>query len=304
MPAATPESVPVFTTLQNDQDYVLAEHQNNPNDEITAALTMTGVLGKPQSWGVDFISAFKNAKAPLCTKLSGSTISVSAGVVWIANSGQSIRLPRRNTVALTLTAANLDTGSLADDTMYYIWGVADTAATTFTCVISASASAPTGPSQYELIGWFFNEAAGALDITKGLVGNVKGNGRSVPNYAFLQSTTQVSTASTSAADDTEALLKIYTHGRPVLIEYNLGVGSATATAGIAAQISVDASDITATKRNVSAYGGATDRQGLTCKTIQLLAAGAHTIQGRFFNDTSLGVGTVNVNAREITAVEL
>lgn len=96
---------------------------------------------------------------------SVSDIYVYAGEVVCSNSAGSVRKFRQNTSNTTVTWANLDTGVEQSSKWYYIYAVADTDVTTFTCVISVSSSAPAGCTYYLKLGSFYNNAAG--DITTG-----------------------------------------------------------------------------------------------------------------------------------------
>lgn len=280
MSASIPVSVPAFTTLQDDIDYVLAQHHTTRDDEITALATMVGMLGKAQSWGIDFISAMKNAKAPMCTKVDADTISVSAGVCWIANGAQSFRLPRRNTSPVTVEASNLDTGSMAVG-YYYIYAVADSGATTFTVKISASASAPTGLTNFELIGWFYNETSSVLDITSGFIGNVHGGNRDVPNVTQIEGSTDISTTSTSHADVDNMNSKFYTSGRPTIITLVMPL---TLNNG-SAEIILDIDGVTK-KTMAATQGSGPYKIPLTLVYMEALSAGGHTIKATWKSDGS------------------
>ena len=213
-----PETVDNKTQLQDGVDYMEADNVNNAYVPINVTQTFIGANGKGASWSTDILEYLANTKAPIITKASGSTLSVSAGVVFIKNSGQSHRLMRRNTNAVTVTASDLDTGSMANNTFYYIYAVADTAATTFTVKFSTSATSPTGLTNFELIGWFYNQAGGALDVTLPYVGNVKAGGRDVPNAVTITSTADVTVTATATFELlANTTVKIRTSGRPVLI---------------------------------------------------------------------------------------
>lgn len=215
-----PGSVDNKTALQDGIDIIQADDINDAYVPIDAIETFLGGIGssKTQSWTTDLLEALANFKAPNCKKASGSTITVEPGVVVIKNSGQSNRMLRRTTANITVSASNLDTGAMADDTYYYLYAVADTAATTFTVKFSASASAPTGLTNFELIGWFFNQSAGALDITLDFVGNVRTNGRFAPNVIVRTDTTSDTINDTSYGTDlTNAEIRFYSSGRPLLI---------------------------------------------------------------------------------------
>jgi len=92
---------------------------------------------------------------------SASAITVGTGEVVCSNSAGSIRKFRRNTSSTTVTFANLDTGSEVENT-YYVYANGDADATTFTCVVSLSSSAPTGVTYYKRLGYFTNNSS--LDI--------------------------------------------------------------------------------------------------------------------------------------------
>ena len=280
MASNVPVSAPLYTALVDDQDWVLALHPNRLGDDVTALATMVGMLGKAQSWGVDFVAALKNAKGPLCTKTDADTISVSAGVVWIANSGQTFRLPRRNTSATVVEAGSLDTGAMAVG-YYYIYAVADSAATTFTVKFSASASAPTGLTNFELIGWFYNETAGVLDITSGLVSNVKGNGRDVPNVMFIRQTADNTGAETVNAAYTvlgttgggkNFTGRIYSSGRPLLLLFTCAPTLNGTDTQAVFGLHIDSTLYGTTSSY--AYG----TQAVSLAVVVELAAGVHTVE--------------------------
>lgn len=157
MAASIPVSVPVFTTLRDDIDYVLAEHQNTPNDEITALATLVGMLGIAQGHSTSFLTALQNFRFG-CNPVwnSTTTIDVSLGQIVVSNAAGTIRKLRSKTTASSLTAASdMDTGSsFAASTAYYIYATADTGVTTPVYKISASASAPTGFTYYRKVGGF------------------------------------------------------------------------------------------------------------------------------------------------------
>lgn len=91
--------------------------------------------------------------------ISTSSVGIRAGEVVCSNSDGSIRKFRSNTAVVALTWANIDTGSEAASTTYYIYAVADADATTFTGTISTSATAPTGKTYYKLLGSFYNDGS-------------------------------------------------------------------------------------------------------------------------------------------------
>lgn len=88
-----------------------------------------------------------------------ATLSVGAGELALPNSGGTVTRYRRNTTATAVTWSNIDTGAEAASTTYYVWGIADTDATTFTVKISTSGTAPTSSTYYALLGTFYNDAS-------------------------------------------------------------------------------------------------------------------------------------------------
>ena len=88
--------------------------------------------------------------------VDAGTLSIAAGSVVVNDDVY------RQSAATTITFANLDTGTEAVGTNYYVYAVLNASALDFT--ISASASAPTGFTNYQLIGWFHNKPSS--DISK------------------------------------------------------------------------------------------------------------------------------------------
>lgn len=91
--------------------------------------------------------------------VSASALSVSAGQIVCDNAGRTVRKFRENTSATSVTFSDLDTGVESSSTTYYVYGVADTAATTFTFKISTSSTAPSGITYYKKLGSFYNDAS-------------------------------------------------------------------------------------------------------------------------------------------------
>ncbi len=101
------------------------------------------------------------------TYLSAATLTVGTGGIMASNSGGTIRLMVRNTAALTLTWSNIDIGSEATSTTYYIWGkITNITDTTFTGVISTSStlSGVSGLTYGRRLGSFYNDASGNITL--------------------------------------------------------------------------------------------------------------------------------------------
>jgi hypothetical protein len=90
---------------------------------------------------------------------SGSTISVSAGSVVCSNAAGTVRRMRLNPSATNVTFSDIDTGSEASGTQYYLFANCDADAETATFKISASSTAPTGVTYYKRVGSFYNDSS-------------------------------------------------------------------------------------------------------------------------------------------------
>ena len=132
------------------------------------------ILGTENASDIDTVS-YTNIVAPLDTMLSNyrqgckivyasaSTITVEAGEVMLSNSGSTIRLMQQNTSNTTVTWSDIDTGSEATSTTYYLYAYQDTVSTTtFSVAISTSSSAPSGITYYKRLGSFYNDSNGNI----------------------------------------------------------------------------------------------------------------------------------------------
>lgn len=90
---------------------------------------------------------------------SAATVSVTAGQVTCSNVGGTLLQMRKNTSATTVEWTDIDTGSEAASTTYYVYANCDADATTFTIKISTSASAPSGVTSYQKLGTFYNNSS-------------------------------------------------------------------------------------------------------------------------------------------------
>jgi hypothetical protein len=202
-----PVSVPVFTTLADDVDDVLAAHQNTPNDEITALATLMGALGISQSKSVNLMT-WEEERTP-SIKLSwvdASTVQASTGMAWVKNQPVGTlgtqRGVRRNTSTTNITVSDLiGGGAFANSTGYYIYANGDAVATTATFKISTSGTTPSGLTLYRLIGGFCTDSSGL--IIEESVWSVAGP--KVVSYAYKKDQTNRSIAVASAipADSTK-----------------------------------------------------------------------------------------------------
>ena len=90
---------------------------------------------------------------------SASTVTVGTGSIVCNNSAGTIRRLRANTSTVTMAWSNIDTGSEAASTTYYVYAVGDTDAATFTVKLSTNATSPTGITYYKRLGSFYNNAS-------------------------------------------------------------------------------------------------------------------------------------------------
>lgn len=162
--ADIPVSIPAFTTLQNDVDYVQAARHNTVGDEITALATLIGMPGAAQSHLTSFLTLLQLQVRGCEVQYSSTTqINVLAGQIMISNSGGTIRKLRAKTSTSSLTASDLDSGvAFSNSTRHYIYATADTAVTTPVYKISTNASAPSGYTYYRKRGSFLTDSSGNI----------------------------------------------------------------------------------------------------------------------------------------------
>jgi hypothetical protein len=107
----------------------------------------------------------------LLTYNSAATIDVTAGEVVCSNSTGLARKFRKTTSTTSATfAANLDTGSEAASTTYYVYANCDADATTFAVKFSASSTTPTGVTSYLKLGSFYNNSSSNISYIQNYTG--------------------------------------------------------------------------------------------------------------------------------------
>lgn len=105
---------------------------------------------------------------------SASQLTVGTGGVMVSNSAGTIRLMLANAAATTVTWADLDTGSEAASTTYYIYAIGSaTTDTAFTVKISTSSTVPNGVTYYKRLGSFYNDSSS--NIAQALITNDNDN---------------------------------------------------------------------------------------------------------------------------------
>ncbi len=158
-----PTSIKAFSDIVDGTDFMEATQMNQAYDEIEALQTMLGAMGYAANQTDSLTSVLREYRHG-CKVIADTVaqIKVNAGeVVCVDGSGD--KKLRRNTSQTTVTWADIDTGSEDTSKRYYVHAVADSAATTFTVVISLSSTAPTGVTTFKLLGSFYNDSGD--DIT-------------------------------------------------------------------------------------------------------------------------------------------
>lgn len=250
MASSFPTSVDNFVDRQDGIDIIQAADINDAYAGVESAQTFIGASGESQSRNVDLYDFLLNETPPLVSKASSSTLSISAGAIAVGNSGQTKRMLRRKTTATTVSASDIDTGALVIG-YYYVYIVADAAATTYTVKFSASATAPTGLTNFALIGWFYNEANGSLDVTTGHVGNTRRKG--VENEITYKNTTDLSTSSTTY-QSLAPTIRFYAPSLKILVIINHKAYVANADESGAVALNVDGSEHSDTIRGYTNRG--------------------------------------------------
>lgn len=96
---------------------------------------------------------------------SASAITIGAGEIVCSNSAGTIRLFAKNTSSTSATFSDLDTGSEAASTTYYVYAIMSAVSdTTFTVKISASATAPSTGTYFRRLGSFYNDASSNIRL--------------------------------------------------------------------------------------------------------------------------------------------
>ena len=169
-----PTSQDNFVEKQDGIDIIQADDVNDAYAGIEATQGHVGNTGASQSNSIDILDFIARVLPTLRLSFNSVTeIDVSIGVGFGLNSGESIRLPRKNTIAGGVdTSVDMDTGAIGNNLDYFIHSVFDATATIMTFVISLSATAPTGITTFQLIGGFSTD--GSAQIIETTVWSIAG----------------------------------------------------------------------------------------------------------------------------------
>jgi len=284
---AYPEDAGTITPLVDGTDYEEAANVNNVVTELSNVKTLVGIPGAAQSHLATIMDMLAdNYTGGRCYGEDGTTdeVYVSAFSGIISNAAGSIRKPRRITTVTTLTAADLDTGAMAVG-YYYIYATADAAASTPVFKFSASATTPTGYTYYKKIGWFYNETASVLDVTKLFIGNIKEGG--APNIVSAVGTTDITTTSATYEDMTDMEIEFMSTGKPVKVSFTATIRPTASNPTVSTVIDVDGTDkISGAARveNDSSFSSMQTIQHL--EWLETLSAGVHTIKVQWKTNSS------------------
>jgi hypothetical protein len=164
MAASFPNAKKTFTQVVNGITKLVASLFNAPYDEIEAIETAFGGMGCTSQSYTDSLKNLLLEYQKSCEiyRSGDAEIKVKVGKIAISDASNNVRW-RRNIAEVTVNWDNLDTGAEENSTIYYIYAVADSAATTFTIKISKNATTPTGCTFYKKIGSFYNNASGNIE---------------------------------------------------------------------------------------------------------------------------------------------
>lgn len=94
-------------------------------------------------------------------------LTASVGEVTVSNTDGSVRLFLSNASTTTITWANIDAGTEAASTTYYVYAIAALATSEeATFLISTNSTTPTGATYYKRIGSFYNNSSSNIEQIK------------------------------------------------------------------------------------------------------------------------------------------
>lgn len=281
MAPSFPESKKTFTDIVDGAHGMEGVNLNTVYDEVEAIETFLGPSGSPQSHNSALLTMLVNQYVGgRIYKKDADEIYVGPFRGIIPNATESeLNLRSKNSVT-TLSASDLDTGTMAED-FYYIYATADSASTEPTFVFSLSDSAPTGYTNYLKIGWFYNETASVLDVTSGFMGNIKGFGGN-PNIVKAEGTSDISDPGASYALMTDMEVKFVSTGRHVKVKFSGSLYKTSSGTEAAIKFVVDSAD--EKFFNIGIDSGNLSVPPDYSTFIDDLAAGEHTIQVYWIGD--------------------
>jgi len=167
MAASWPSAKKTFSQVVNGITKLVALLFNTNYDETEAIQTFIGASGETQAKNAALINLFRDMLSPVpeISYIDADTIEIEAKTITMFNGNDYVI--KRNTSAIQITlSGNLDTGSEAASTWYYIYLTGDGSSTTYSAAFSASASSPTGYTYYKLIGKVYNDGSSNISATQ------------------------------------------------------------------------------------------------------------------------------------------
>lgn len=299
-----PASIDIFVD-KTAADYISSSDPNQAYDGIETTQGYLGASGKPQSWNTTLVTLLRKYRRGMMIQADGATLYVRTGEACLEDTNGSLYCFRQNAADVTITAANLDVGTIAV-TNYYIYGYAPSAATTCAVIFSTDAIAPSGigTAPYIKLGWFDNTAAGSMAFT--YCGNIKDGSCDLPNAAWagVNATTAV-ISSTGYTDVTGGLVSLTTNGRPVEIIGAINFSPSAEYQEMGLIIEVDGTEKETSANSDTATNGSVgadslQRGGAQSLYMEQLAAGHHVIKLKAKRTTNdLTVARVFLSAKEL-----
>jgi len=195
----------------------------------------------------------------------------------------------------------LDTGSLAADTFYYIYALADDGnAANIDFIGSALSTDAATVTGERLIGWCYSQSASV--ISPDSVGAYKGRGGDAPNIVKRQNKDNITIDDTAYGNDfNDSIMKMCTSGRPVSILGTVTIVNPATDPGVVS-ITVNVDNVSVDTCETTAYVYATG--GVKFSTIPVAcvaypSSGTHTIklQGK------VAASSVVIDSYTVQAIE-
>lgn len=224
---------------------------------------------------------------------SASTVTVGVGELACYNSSGDETRMRANTSEVTLDiTADLDTGTEQVSQQYYVWAVADADATTFTGIISESATFPTGVSWGRKIGYFYNNGSGDICST----GNIPDG---VGNIITVEGTSDV-TGGSSWGDMTDMVVYFVATGNR-LVNYRFVAPISNSDASDQyCRIIVDSTEKCKTQ-GYSAH--ATNPYQMALENSEVMTAGPHTVKVQWYSSSGTPNQKGSTNGERVLTVQ-
>lgn len=163
MSASFPNAKKTFSRIVDGNTYMEAVNVNVVYDEVEAIETLIGALGSAQTHTDSIKNLLLDYVRGCKVDYKGvADLYVRSGEIAIKDASGNVRF-KRNTGDTTVDWGDIDTGSEAASTTYYVYAVGDGSGTTFTVVISTNATTPSGCTFYKRLGSFYNNAGSNIE---------------------------------------------------------------------------------------------------------------------------------------------